>query len=288
MTSTAGPDSPNAEQVRYWNEVSGPTWVAAQDVLDALIGPVGEHALAVAAAHAGERVLDVGCGCGTTTLALARAVGSTGTVTGLDISGPMLTRARERAGEAGLSNVRFRQADAQIAALEPAAYDLLFSRFGVMFFADPVAAFRNLHGAMAPEGRLAFVCWQAITRNPWMLVPVTAAAQHLTLPRPDPLAPGPFAFADDARLRGILEDAGFREVAIADRSTTLRLGTGDLESATQFAMVVGPTASALREARADEALRTRVTDAVREALRPYHAADGVHLGGATWIVTARA
>ncbi len=289
MTSSGDAAAPNAEQIRYWNEHSGPTWVAAQSVLDALIGPIGEQALAMASPAAGESVLDVGCGCGTTSIELARRVGAAGRVVGLDISVPMLVRARERAAEAGLAQLAFREGDAQIESLAPASVDLIFSRFGVMFFADPVAAFHNLHGALRSAGRLVFVCWQAIQNNPWMLIPMTAAAQHLALPTPaSPHAPGPFAFADATRLRGILEAAGFHSIEISDRPTVLRLGTGDLESATQFAMLVGPTAAALRDAKADDAMRERVTGAVREALRPHLTPDGVRLGGSTWIVTARA
>jgi len=287
MTSAASPT--NDEQIQYWNESAGPTWVAAQDALDALIGGFGERALARAAARPGERVLDVGCGCGATSLALARAVGTQGGVTGVDISKPMLGRAGERAREAGLVNLSFREADAQSADLGVGAFDLVFSRFGVMFFADPPAAFANLHRALRPgQGRLAFVCWQAIPKNPWMLVPAAAAAAIVPMKPADPTAPGPFAFADDVRVRGILEGAGFREIAFEDAPGELRLGNGDLASAAEFALAVGPTARALGEAGNDPALRERVKAAIAEALKPHLRPDGVRLAGSTWIVTARA
>jgi hypothetical protein len=165
----------------------------------------------------------------------------------------------------------------------------VFSRFGVMFFADPTAAFTNLHRALRPgQGRLTFVCWQAVPKNPWMLVPAAAAATIVPMPPADPIAPGPFAFADDVRVRGILERAGFREIAFEDAPGELRLGNGDLASAAEFALAVGPTARALREAGDDPALRERVKAAIAEALKPHLRPDGVRLAGSTWIVTARA
>ncbi len=169
---------PNAEQIQYWNEQRGRAWVAQQELIEAQLAPLGRHAMDRAAIAAGERVLDVGCGCGQTTLELARRVGPRGSVLGADISSVMLGRARELAGAAGATNVRFEEADAQTHAFPPAGFDVLFSRFGVMFFADPRAAFANLRTALRPGARVAFVCWQALPLNPWMAVPLAAALQH--------------------------------------------------------------------------------------------------------------
>ena len=285
--STPAATSPNAEQIRHWNELAGPRWVRSEAMLDAQIGPLGLAAIERARVAVGERALDVGCGCGQTTLQLAEKVGPRGSVTGLDISAPMLERARERAAALSVANARFLEADAQTATLEPAAFDLVFSRFGVMFFADPVAAFTNLRACLAPGGRVTFVCWQELKLNPWMRLPLAAAAS-LVPPAPPPAAdaPGPFAFAAPARLRGILEAAGFRDVAIDPLEQDLLVGGsgGKLEQAVALTLELGPMAALLRDA--DPALRSRVSEAVREALAPHQTPDGVKLACAAWIVRA--
>jgi len=280
-------NGPNAEQIRHWNEVAAPRWVASEAMLDAQIAPLGLAAMERARVAAGERVLDVGCGCGQTTLQLAAKVGPRGSVTGIDISTPMLERARARAAERELAQVRFLNADAQTTAVGAAAFDLVFSRFGVMFFSDPRAAFANLRASLAPGGRVAFVCWQDLKLNPWMRVPLLAAAQHITLQPPSgPDAPGPFSFAAPARVRAILEGAGFADVAIDPLELELVVGGagGNLEQAVEIMLELGPMAAAMREA--DPALRPRVADAVREALAPFASPAGVKLGSAVWIVRA--
>ena len=284
----AAPEA-NAEQIRYWNEAAGPKWVAFQKVIDAQIAPLGERTMDRGGIAPGERVIDVGCGCGDTTIALARRVGPAGLVLGIDISAPMLERAAETARAAGVANIRFENADAQTHRLPPGAFDVIYSRFGIMFFADPVAAFTNLRAALRPGGRLAFVCWQALRENPWLFLALQAAAQHLALPPPPaPDAPGPFSLADPERLRGIVARAGFERIALDDLRTALTLGGGDtLDQAVRFLTEgVGPVSSILREA--DPALRPTVAAAVRAAIAPFHTPEGVRLGSAAWIVTALA
>jgi len=279
----------NAEQIRYWNEQAGPKWVAFQRLIDGHIGPLGRRVMERAGVGVGESVIDVGCGCGQTTLELGRRVGPAGRVLGVDVSAPMLARAIEAAREAGARNVHFVPGDAQTHRFTPQAFDLVYSRFGVMFFAEPAAAFANLHAALRPGGRLAFVCWQTVPENPWVSVALQAAAQHLTLPPPPaPDAPGPFSFADAGRVRGILARAGFVRTNVEALRETLTVGgAATVDEAARFLVEgVGPTTAALRDA--DPAVRARVADAVRAALTPFATADGVRMGSAAWVVTAHA
>jgi len=278
---------PNAEQIEYWNLTSGPKWVALGDRIDAQIAALGEEAMDRAGVRAGERVLDVGCGCGHTSVRLGERVGPEGAVVGVDVSGVMLEAARQRAGAASLRHVAFLHADAQIHPFEPGSFDLVYSRFGVMFFADPGAAFANLARGLRPGGRLVFVCWQSLDRNDWMRVPVAAAAAHLEIPAPaDPHAPGPFAFADAERMRGLLESAGLAPVEVEPLERELVVGGGgDLDATVAFLLQMGPAGAALREA--DEALRERVASSVREALAPYAGPAGVRMPAAAWLFAAR-
>ena len=277
----------NDEQSRYWNETAGPKWVALQERIDAQIEPLGRLAIERSGAKAGEVVLDIGCGCGQSSLQLAQRVGPRGSVQGVDISQPMLDRARERAREHRLENVQFLAADAQTQVFAAGDADLLFSRFGVMFFADPVAAFANLRRALAPEGRLTFVCWQGLFDNPWMLTPLAAAAEHLPLPTPPaPGSPGPFAFADRARVTDLLEEAGFTDVEHESVKRDIAVGgSDDLDQIVDFMLQMGPAASLLREAPAE--IRPKVAASVRSALEPYRTEAGVCLGSAAWIVSAK-
>jgi SAM-dependent methyltransferase len=279
---------PNADQITYWNDTAGPRWVALQAVIDTQIRPLGLRAMDRLALRPGERVLDIGCGCGDTTVELARRVSPGGHAFAIDISAPMLERARTLAQDRGVP-ARFELADAQTHAFPAGAADAAFSRFGVMFFGDPVAAFRNVRAALRSQGRLAFVCWQALTDNPWMFVPLGAALQIVPPPPlPAPDAPGPFAFADSARVRRILDAAGFADVAIEPVREQLTIGGGaGLDQTAEFMLQMGPTAALIREAN-DPTLVPRLTAVVREALAPYMTPEGVRMDSASWIVTARA
>ena len=282
------PVGANAEQIRYWNEEAGPVWLAHREMLDAQIRPFGELAMDRAAVRSRERVIDVGCGFGETALELARRVGADGEVLGIDISTAMLEEARRAAASTGLANTRFENADAQTHAFPQAAFDLAYSRFGVMFFADPTAAFSNLRVALRPGGRVAFVCWQALEENQWAQVPLAVVLRHVPAPpAPPPNAPGPFAFADRERLRQILRTAGFTEITIEDVHTPMGVGGGiNLTSAVEFLMNTGSTGRLLREA-ADDRIRSRVREELPAALQPFTKGSSVRLGAAVWIVTAR-
>ena len=286
MSETLEPIGPNAEQIRYWNEVAGPRWVRQNARLDLMIGDLGKIAIDRARPARGEDVIDVGCGCGSTSLELGRRVGDSGTVLGIDISGPMLEVARQRSESA---HVRFMIADGQTHALPPGSADLVFSRFGVMFFADPTAAFRNLRGALRPRGRLAFLCWQGLAQNPWRAVPLGALAKVVALPPPPPPdAPGPFSFASSERVSEILANAGFAGIAFEPLKQQLWVGGkgATLDESAEFALQLGPAGAAFRDAPPEQ--QGRIADAVRNALAPHHEAGaGVAMDAVAWIVTAR-
>ena len=279
----------NAEQRSYWNEQAGPIWVAQQERLDEQIRPHGELALAALAAAPGERVLDLGCGCGETTLALAARVGPQGSVLGVDLSEPMLARARERAAAAGLGPLEFLAADAQTAAFAEARFDAAFSRFGVMFFGAPEVAFANVRRALRPGGRLAFVCWRPVAENAWVRVPMQAAAPFFPSPPapPPPDAPGPFSLADAGRVRRILAAAGFEAIRVEAVDLPLTPAGGDPNGAAELFLHIGPLGAALRELGAGPELRERVREAVRKSFEPHLRAGRVELDSAVWLVQAR-
>lgn len=272
----------NREQIEYWNERAGPRWVARQAHLDRMLAPIGGALLERAAVQPGEQVLDVGCGCGESTLALADRGAE---VLSVDVSAPMLARARERA--AGRKNIALREADAAFEAFEP-VHGLVFSRFGLMFFDEPLPAFSNLRRALVPNGRLAFCCWQGIRENPWVGVPAAAVRPYLPEPEeaPDPQAPGPgpFVFADAEYVRGILDGAGFGAINIESFRTRVHLGDTVSEAAA-FMEEVGPISRALADL--DEATRRAAVDAVQDAFVRHAGAKGVRLYAASYLVTAR-
>ena len=273
----------NADQQAYWNEGAGQAWVALQDLLDRQLEPLGDWAMSKLAPRPGERVLDIGCGTGQTTLQLAACVGAEGSVLGVDISRPMLEIARRRAAEAHLPQAQFLEADAQTHRFESGALDAVFSRFGVMFFADPRAAFVNIRRALKPGGRLAFICWRSMAENPWMRPAAGNVFADLPAPPPpEPGAPGPFAFADPEHVRGVLADAGFADVAIAPHDA--QLGANGLEDTIKLSLGVGPLGALLRE-RPEK--RDEVVVELRKAFTARLRDGKVVQDGAVWVVAAR-
>jgi SAM-dependent methyltransferase len=285
MTETIIPSGPNADQIKYWNAEAGTKWSEFNPQLDRMLAPLSAVVIDCAAPVAGEQVLDIGCGCGDTTMALARRVAPDGAITGVDISTPMLDVARRRATDDDLPITLF-NADAETHDLGAARFDLAFSRFGVMFFNNPEAAFANIGGALRPGGRLTFVCWQPLAHNPWARIPFEAI-RHLMPPAdpPDPHAPGPFAFADSERVKGIITAAGFEDVAVNGYESIMKNGEGDLDTCVRGIMNLGPAARMLREA--DEATMAAAAKAVRDAVGPYHTGNTLELSSAVWIVTGR-
>ena len=275
----------NAAQIAEWNGVQGERWAAMTLQTESIVLPFGAAAIAAAALQPGERVIDVGCGCGDTSIELARQVGPDGTVLGVDVSRPMLAVATERAAQAALPQLAFRECDASNADL-PRDHDLLYSRFGVMFFGAPAAAFAHMRSALRPGGRVAFVCWRAPRENPWAMAPLSAARAALGVEAApaDPNAPGPFAFASEPRVHEILTEAGFGAIETRRFDAKVTLGPTP-RAAAEAAARIGPTSRFIREVGSEHL--PAIVDAVEKALAPLAAPDGVHLPGSTWIVSAR-
>ena len=272
----------NQEQIDYWNGKAGSTWVDSQERMDKMLAPLTSPLLDRAAARAGEKIIDIGCGCGDTSLQMAAAGAN---VWGIDISEPMLNRASERAQLMSQANARFSVADAASTTID-AEHDMLFSRFGVMFFTDPVAAFSNLHGALNDTGRLCFLCWQPPRNNPWMSTAGAAIKDFLPEPevKPDPRAPGPFAFADTGYVEDILDQAGFKSMTITPVTADLHIAD-TLDEAMESQSSIGPLARALAELEGDA--RTNALAAARDALADKMTPAGLDLGAACWLVEAR-
>lgn len=278
------PEQPT--QREYWSGKAGEEWARHADRMDAMLAAITDAALQIADFKPGERVLDIGCGAGATTLEISRRVGADGAVVGADISPQLLDVARVRAREAALP-AQFIEADAGVDDLG-ATFDAAFSRFGVMFFEHPAQAFTHIHAAMRPGGRLAFVCWRPIAGNSWATTPIDAIRPMLKAPLtpPDPDAPGPYAFADDAKVRRILKEAGWRDVALTpwDGSVTVG-GGGSAAEAADFLLKIGPCARAIADQSLDAAeAKQRLID----RLTPLHDGKGVQLLAACWLVTAKA
>jgi SAM-dependent methyltransferase len=275
----------NREQAEHWNREESGHWVTHQARYDRMLEPFAALLLEAASFDRADRVLDVGCGCGATSLAAAQ-VASEGETVGIDLSVAMLDRARSEALAAGVGNVSFIEGDAQVFPFGPARFDAVISRFGVMFFDDPVAAFTNLRRATKPAARLAFVCWQPMAANRWLLVPGAALAEHVPLPDLGSSdGPGMFALSDPDRVRAILTDAGWHGIAVTPASTSMLLaGGGTLDEAVEFLRTGSMGRTLLADVEPDT--EARAVGSVRSALAPFVASDGVRLDAAVWLVSA--
>lgn len=274
----------NEQQQERWNGTDGEYWVEQQEKLDRTLMPVLGPLLEFASPRPGSTVIDIGCGCGATTIELAKAVGPGGHVVGIDLSEPMLARAKERLRN--FANASCRLGDATKVALADMSAELALSRFGVMFFGDPVAAFANIRSGLAPHGRLRFACWRSIQENPWMAVPLQAVLKHVPpLPKPEPEEPGPFSFAETERVTRILTAAGFSAPRFEGLAIEMDLDAGGSpEDAAMEAANRGPAKRALENQ--PEEVRAAAIASIREMLAPYASASGVKLPGSVWLVAA--
>jgi SAM-dependent methyltransferase len=272
----------NEQQIEYWNGTAGQKWARLYERTDQHLNAVTDALMPFACAAPGERVLDIGCGCGTTTFRLTMAVQPGGSIAGVDISAPMLAVARARA-QAMNADIPFIEGDASEYDFQP-VFDLVFSRFGVMFFADPVAAFANIRKSLSPKGRLAFACWRSFPENVWAFAPFAAAKPLLPEEPPaDPHAPGPFAFADGERLKSILSKAGFANIRVEKLDTVTNMGA-DADAAAEESLNIGPLARAARDL--PEEAREKIREVVKSALAKYQAPAGITPPAACWLVAA--
>ncbi|HVW34624.1 MAG TPA: methyltransferase domain-containing protein [Acidimicrobiia bacterium] len=274
----------NVDQADRWDGPEGEMWATHQERFDTSILPHHRQLMAAAGIAAGERILDIGCGNGITTRDAARACSPGGGVTAVDLSGPMLARAIQTAKDEGLDNITFQQADAQVHSFEPGAFDLVISRFGVMFFADPVAAFTNIASAVRPGGRLAMLIWQPAAENEWFSALRDVLAMGRDLPLPPAGVPGPFGLADQGHATTVLTAAGFTDVAFADSVHPFNIGA-DVEGAYRFTAGLAPVK--MLTADLDDAGRAEGLEKLRSVIADHETADGVVFGSAAWVMTAR-
>lgn len=272
-------------QADYWNGEAGKRWAIHQEQVDRALSPFGRAMVEAAELTSGQHVLDVGCGCGDTSLVAAEQVLPHGTVTGVDVSAPMIERARARA--AGEPRLRFVCDDAAHHAFSQ-QFDALISRYGLMFFADPVGALRRLRAQLTPTGRASFVAWRSLAENEWLSFPLRVVCESLNIPEPRaPSGPSPFAFADKDYVSGLLADAGYGRVQVQPLRAPVRMSEAGLEEAVRFVQLhAGPVGRLLSEV--DDDARRRALTALERALAPRVRGSILELNGSAWLFTATA
>ena len=274
----------NSDQKEFWNDIKGQLWVDLQPRIDEMFQPFGEKVVKALGPEGGEKVLDVGCGTGTMAFRLAEYVRPSGEGVAVDISKPMLDLARQRADLVSSDNTMFIEGDAQVYNFDNLYFNAVFSRFGVMFFDDPIMAFKNLRKAVKPGGRLAYVCWSDRKDNPWIRLPTGAAREFLDIaPPPEMDAPGQFAMEREARIEEILKESGWSSIKIEPFNIRHSLGA-DVKDAADFISHMGPMSEPF--SKADKDIKQKCLDAIKGALTPYEEPGGVYLKFGTWIVTA--
>ena len=275
----------NIKQKEFWSGKGGDYWVVKQNEMDTMLNPLGKKALAKLDLKSNSKVLDVGCGCGATTLEIAQRV-SEGSVTGLDISVPMLDKAKSEASIQGVANVDFQIIDVQVDQLASEEYDYVYSRFGVMFFEDPYEAFKNLSSSIKKGGELSFVCWQNPSLNPWQSLSIQVIRGYLDMPSPPPRSPGPFAFQEKDYVKDILEQSGFSNISFDDNQEDITMFSGkSLEEASEDYLAINPVVTEMLK-DSTENLKAEIVESLKDAFSEFYKGDGLVFPSATWIVSA--
>ena len=275
----------NTKQKDFWSGKGGDYWVEKQSEMDIMLNPLGEKALAKLDLKSNSKVLDIGCGCGATTLQIAQKV-LEGTVTGLDISVPMLDKAKSEAKIQGITNVDFKVVDVQVEQLAYEEYDSVYSRFGVMFFDDPFEAFKNIFSSVRTGGELSFVCWQDPSLNPWQSLSIQVIRGYLDMPSPPPRSPGPFAFHEKDYVQEILEQSGFSNISFDDNQEDITMFAGkSLEEASEDYLAINPVVTEMLKDSPDD-LKAEIVESLKEAFSEFHKGDGLVFPSATWVVSA--
>lgn len=280
--------APPSEFVQFWNEILVPKFVKYKHVL---VGGLGKHSAAIfpkLEVNEGEKVMDAGAGFGDTAIMLANRVGPEGHVDAIDCCDAFLDYGREDAAAAGVGNVRFIEADIQFTPFEP-EYDLVFSRFGTMFFENPVAAMKNMRRALKPGGRFTMIVWRDIADNPWLGAAKAVALKHLPQPGADArtCGPGPFSMADQELVSAQMKAAGYTDIVFERVDAPVRMGD-NIDDAIGFQLALGPAGEVYREAgdKAGAAHDALVAD-LTELLSPHVTDDGVYMDSSSWVVSAR-
>ena len=275
----------NKNQRDFWSGKGGDIWVERQNAMDTMLSPLGEAALNKLNLNGGENVLDIGCGCGHTTLNIAKRISPDGQVTGLDISKPMLKRAKESANEMSISNASFNCVDVQTDDIGEEVYSAAFSRFGVMFFEDPVAAFCNINKSLITGASLSFVCWQSPALNPWQSLFIEAVKKYVDLPSPPPRSPSPFAFMESKYVSSILEESNFQNIMIEGHEAEVNMFSGrSLSDSVKDYISINPVVSGMLKDSTEQE-KTEIINSAIEAFSPYYSAKGLMFPSATWLVT---
>ena len=277
----------NKNQKDFWSGKGGDIWVERQNAMDTMLSPLGEAALNKLNFNEKENVLDIGCGCGHTTLNIAKRIGPSGNVTGLDISEPMLKRAKESADEMSITNTFFKCVDVQTEDLGDQIYSAAFSRFGVMFFEDSIAAFKNINKSLISGGYLSFVCWQSPAVNPWQSLFIQEVKKFLDLPSPPPRSPGPFAFMESEYVSSILEESKFQDITIEGHEAEVNMFSGrSLSDSVKDYISINPVVTQMLKESSENQIAEIVNSGI-EAFSPYYSEKGLIFPSATWLVTAR-